>query len=102
MNATPLSSQLLKQQLLLSGKIFRRPIDDNGRALVFADATEALKVDEACRKRGRPRLNWAREIRRHALQINHGGDDYGALMADALKWKSLVHDYIRRQGTEIP
>ena len=59
----PLSSVLLRRQLLMFGKIARLPAESAIRQLIFEDGTCIPKV-LTNRKRGRPRQEWAVELQK--------------------------------------
>ena len=93
MQARPLSQQLLKQQLNLFAKIYRRPNTDIGRSLVFEPSSDTLLIHSLSRRRGRPRLDWATEIWKHAVRMNSGAMSIGRLMGDARQWKESAELY---------
>ena len=92
-HARPLSLQLLEQQLLLFGKIFRRPDEDIMRQMVFNPGCETLRTSRIGRARGRPRLSWSTEVYKQATLLNHGSDSFGMLMADAGEWGARVRAF---------
>ena len=92
-HARPLSLQLLEQQLLLFGKIFRRPDEDIMRQMVFNPGSETLRTSRIRRARGRPRLSWSTEVYKQATLLNYGSDSFGMLMADAGEWRARVRAF---------
>ena len=68
-DATKLSDLLLEQQLLVFGKIFRKPVNDVLRKAIFEEESDTLKLCTKTRKRGRPKLAWATEVRKIALLV---------------------------------
>ena len=68
--AIPLSKLLLEQQLLAFGKVFRRTSSDPLRKAIFQPTSDELVTSTTKRRRGRPKLNWAVEVRKIALVIS--------------------------------
>ena len=67
--AVQLSKLLLEQQLLVFGKIFRRPPHDVLRQSVFEANSGVLQVHAKRRRRGRPKLSWAVEVQKVAMEV---------------------------------
>ena len=95
MSGRQLSTSLLELQLGLFGKIFRRPQNDPLRQVVFRDQSSNLTIDMKCRRRGRPKLSWAVEVRKIAVQIS-GTSSLEDIMTDPSGWKMDVKKFCRR------
>ena len=96
MEARPLSIMLLEFQLKYFAKVFRRPDPDCIRALIFQPDASTLISSDIKRRRGRPRLDWAVEIRKHAIRIA-GERCLNTLMTSPFLWKKEVRDYCRNR-----
>ena len=64
--AEPLSTCLLRQQLRYFGKLAGRDNEDPGRACIFEPGGLGDVTPVGVRRRGRPRLEWGAEMRKHA------------------------------------
>ena len=93
-NSYPLSAMLLEHQLSYFAKIFRQWDTNLSRSLIFQPTSSVLQLSDIKRRRGRPRLNWATEVRKHAERIAEGRslDD---LMATHVFWKKEITRYCR-------
>ena len=91
-DAIPLSKLLLEQQLLYFGKLFRLPLGDCRRRMIFDSQSSALKTRTLKRRRGRPRANWAIEVDTH-VNLIIGCQRW--IMNVPLLWKQLVRQYCR-------
>merc|ERR1712079_452258 len=67
-----LSRRLTREQLLYLGSLARRPDDDPIRQLIFESSGLKPRNVEGPRRRGCPRLEWATEVLKHA--VNAAGD----------------------------
>ena len=92
-NSRKLSVLLLQQQLGLFGKIFRKASDDIIRQVVFEAGTDQLVIDSRRRRRGRPKLSWAVELQKIAIQISGGRMYLQQMMANPLVWRSSVKQW---------
>ena len=88
-----LSKMLLEQQLVVFGKVFRRPTHDLLRKAIFQPTSDELRINGTKRRRGRPKLSWAVEVRKVAMQISP--IQLGQNMGNAIKWKQSVRRYCR-------
>ena len=92
-----LSETLLRRQLHLLAHVARKPTHDPVRLCVFKPHTAELKVRPAKRRRGRPRLTWATEIHKHAVQIAGSVDNLYDVLADSpaarASWQASVQQY---------
>lgn len=86
--AVPLSKLLLEQQLLSFGKVFGKPSFDLLRKAIFQPMSDALVANTTKRRRGRPKLSWAVEVRKIAMVISP--IQLGLDMEHANKWKQKV------------
>ena len=86
-----LSILLLQQQLGLFGKIFRKPFDDVVRRAVFEVGSDEVKMHSKRMRKGRPKLYWATELHKIAVQISGGGGErLQKAMANVYGWKAAV------------
>ena len=95
LSAQTFSKQLLEQQLILFGKIYRRSNADISRQMVFEASTDSLRIAGFVRARGRPRLNWSQEVHKRAVLLNGGSTGIGPLMVDEVSWKKAVREFCR-------
>ena len=91
-----LSNLLLEQQLVAFWKIFRKPEDDIMRQIMFQSMSSQLQIHMVKRRRGRPKLNWANEVDKHAQIIGDGM--MKTSMADPIQWKEMVRTYCRKNN----
>lgn len=91
--APKLSYLLLEQQLLVFGKIPRRPPDDVLRKAVFEDNSDVLHLYRKHRRRGRLKLSWAVEVRKVAIQISPAHLETELLQESS--WKKSVRKFCR-------
>ena len=91
--APKLSNLLLEQQLLVFGKIYRKPSEDILRRAVFEEESDMLKVYNKKRRKGRPKLAWAVQVRKIAMLVC--ANDLGTTMGNAIKWKTIVRKFCR-------
>ena len=82
----PYSQQLLKQQLLLFGKIARAPRTDSLRKLTVCHLSLRPAASTYVRRVGRPRSEWAAKLREHALRIAND-----AVIAHPAKWRAAIN-----------
>ena len=91
-----LSNVLKERQLLLMGKIARKPAGDPLRSCVFSRDTYTPRVIDA-RRQGRPRKTWTREVYRESLQIAGSEQSLSALWQDSRQaktdWRQKVRDH---------
>ena len=95
-----LSNLLLEQQLLVFGNIYRRPSHDVLRQAIFEEHSVVLQVHAKNRRRGRPKLAWATEVEKMALQVT--SDTLSTSMADAACWKKNAQKFCRAQCSMPP
>ena len=91
--AQQLSTTLLEQQLGLFGKVYRRSPTDVVRKVVFQPDSHELLMDDKCRRRGRPKLSWAVELRKIAIQLSGSTEKLLALMGNVSSWKGVVKKF---------
>ena len=77
------------------GIIFRRPQNDPLRQVVFRSDSADLNLDTKCRRRGRPKLAWAIELRKVAIQISGGSERLPGMMGNPCAWKSAIKYWCR-------
>ena len=97
-DARPLSSYLLEHQLKYFGTLFRKADTDIGRKLVFKPSSDHLVHADFRRRRGRPRMAWAVEVRKHALEIV-GEQNLSQAMQVHTAWRTSVRKYCTNKGT---
>ena len=83
----PLTVLLRKQQLLLYGRVARQSNDHPMRAATFAPGTLRPAVDVYIRKVGRPRMAWATEVGKLALQAAGGLRRLDETIANKVAWR---------------
>ena len=87
---THLGRQLVKQQLLLYGKVARSPNADPPRMLTFLPGTLLPVTGHYVRRIGRPRNEWAamlyKEICKMGTGLRHS-------IYIELEWRRAVYDY---------
>ena len=87
------TQQLLREQLLLFGRIARSPDSDMLRELTFIPSTLQPATERFVRKVGRPRLEWASCVAKVAHTIVGANGNLFAAVQDAAGWRQRVHDY---------
>ena len=93
-----LSKLLLEQQLLAFGKVFRKPSFDLLRKAIFQPMSDALVANNTNRRRGRPKLRWAIEVRKIAMVISP--IQLGCDMGHANIWKRKVRLFCRGDNND--
>ena len=86
------TSQLLKAQLLLLGRIARAPEGDPLRALTFRNSSLRLATDKYVRRVGRPRNEWAAQLLREA-RLSARGQGLEDLIKHESLWRAAVTKY---------
>ena len=85
--------QLLKQQLLLYGKIARAPDSDALRKLTFCDGSLQAASDKYVRRVGRPRHEWATQLHGNVLKVVGTRNVKDTVYGEA-SWKIMVNRYL--------
>ena len=96
----PASKRLLQQQLVYFGKLVRRDGNDPVRASVLeADSLDPRGL-ESKRRVGRPRLECATEIRKHAAQAAGSQDALNQILLcpNSANW---LHDWRQTVGKYV-
>ena len=93
-HAPLLSAMLLEQQLKYFGKVYRRLDTDITRKFVFESSSDQLVEASFKKRRGRPRLSWATDLRKHALNITCN-QPVGPAMQFEHAWDLAVRRYCR-------
>ena len=101
MNVSPLANTLLEHQLNYFGYLFRQRDDHICRKLIFQSTSSELVQMKFKRKRGRPRMNWAEELKKHALTLADGEQNFQELAMHKNNWKNAVHKYCRNSNLTI-
>ena len=96
--ARPLSTRLLQQHLIYFSKLARSDGRDPARACIFAEGSlEAAPLDDI-RRRGRPRLEWGTEVRKHVLRAAGDLQRFAQLSGIAggsdKQWRQHVSTYV--------
>ena len=90
-----LGKQLLKQQLLLYGKVVRAPKHDPVRSLTFIPGGREPATCKYIRKVGRPRNEWAAMLGKECSKMSvQMGVNIGQIIHIVRDWRAAVHEYI--------
>ena len=84
------SLQLLRQQLLLFGRVARAPDDDCRRRLTFCPGSLQPATSRYVRRVGRPRAEWAPKLMETAIQAWSSADQVSRLIQDETTWRWAV------------
>ena len=87
------SSHLLKQQLLLFGRVARAPDNDVLRKITFMPGTLQPVTETFIRKLGRPRHEWAPQLTKEALSFAGTYASLEAMLSDEGRWYQAVQKY---------
>ena len=82
--------QLLRQQLLLFGRVARAPPTDPLRRLTFVPGSLQSATGVYVRRVGRPRNEWAVMLEKEARKVH---TNLNQIVHDELEWKKAVADY---------
>ena len=90
----PLTQQILKQQLVLIGRVAMAPAGDPLRRDTFVDHTLRPQIGRFIGRRGRPRQNWTSEVMREG-QHRFGHAAFHNLLSDtsqgaSARWRQEV------------
>ena len=96
--AQPISTQILKQQMVLMGRVARGDLGTDARRAFFAEGTHRLRPGSMPRPVGRPRCTWRDSVYQHCLKAagseqqlaNYFQSGPGA----ANRWRSAIVQYI--------
>ena len=91
----PLSSLLLRRQLMFFEKIVRLPSESILRKLVFQGHSYELRTSESCR-RGRPRQEWSNELQKIVDQMLLHDSERREIIKDPQRWKNKVWHFTKR------
>ena len=86
-----LSEALLKQQLMLFGRVARAESNDVIRQLVFVGGTLWPMTDTFVRRRGRPKNEWTKLVRAEAFKLVGQEGNLEQSVQDQHVWKMLVN-----------
>ena len=90
----PYTMQLLKQQLLLYGKVARSRDDDPLRKLIFCPGSLEPATSRRVRRVGRPRNEWAVKLTEIGISITGSMNALNNLVREAAAWRRLLnHKY---------
>ena len=87
------SSQLLKQQLLLLGRVAHAPAHDVLRRLTFVGESLQPMTHRFVRKVGRPRQEWAPKMLKEGLEMVGSMSDLQEVLKEEMVWHSAVNKY---------
>lgn len=85
------TTQLLKQQLLLYGRVARAPDTDLLRQLTFCPGSLRPATDRYVRKIGRPRNEWAPMLEKEVAKMLPNIVDRMNCMKNPIEWKHCVY-----------
>ena len=80
----PIAKRLLRERLLLYGRVARAPAGDELRKRTFKHGTLRPLTQKYVRRIGRPRNEWASQIEKHAVLVGaevHGGGIWKAAVS---------------------
>ena len=86
--------QLLKQQLLLYGKVARSPQEGALRGLAFCNGSLRPAADRFVRRVGRPKDEWARKLNEAAQKVA-GNNRLEDLVYDENSWNVIINRYFK-------
>ena len=86
----PYGRQLLKQQLLLFGRVARAPSSDPLRRLTFVPGSLRPVTGHYVRRVGRPWNEWAVMLERKAHKLHA---NFNQIVHIEMEWKRAVHGY---------
>ena len=86
-----LSESLLKQQLMLFGRVARAESNDVIRQLVFVGGPLCPVTDTFVRRRGRPKNEWTKLVRAEAFKLVGQEGNLQQSVQDQHVWKMLVN-----------
>ena len=94
---SPLSRQLLREQLILFGRIASLTDESVLRNTIFQNGSCHPKLFEGVHRRGRPRNTWIGSVSTRALQIAGGQNNLTTVLsgpAAVQNWKRSVKQYL--------
>ena len=92
----PLTCALQRHQLLLFGRVARKPDGHPMRDVTFCPGTLHPATDRYVRKIGRPRLDWAGGVLKLALEAAGSLALLEQAVQDDFAWRSIVEAYVHR------
>jgi len=87
----PMDRQLLKQQMVLYGRIARSPQSDPLRLLTFVPGGLEPATSRYIRRVGRPRNEWVTMVQKECFKMSAR---YAECIYDEQEWRRAVHTYI--------
>ena len=88
------TTQLLKQQLILYGKIARSGPDDALRKVTFCPGSLRPIAEKYLRKVGRPRSEWASKLYPEAVRVAGSAAQLDTLLSSAENWRAKVGEVL--------
>ena len=92
-NQTPYSSQLLRHQILLFGKIGRTCDEDVLRKMTFVPGSVQSATTRLSRRPGRPRNEWAKCLHDRILTGFNTEEELLECLRDATQWKDFTLNF---------
>ena len=89
----PYSSQLLRQQLILFGKVARAEDTDVLRCITFCPSSLHPLLDKYVRKVGRPKHEWPKMLLKEAVVMAGSLHYVETLIRDPIRWKARVFQH---------
>ena len=89
------STKLLRQQLLLFGKIARMPAGTPLRDILLEPGSCRLRTTQGIRNRGRPRTSWPCAVRAEAVRIVSGEQHLVEIIGNVKAWRKCVCESIK-------
>ena len=86
----PLGRHLLKQQMLLYGRIARAPASDLLRNLTFVPGTQSPATSRYIRRVGRPRNEWTVMLQKESYKMSAEAD---RMLHQPMEWRRAVERY---------
>ena len=93
---TPLSRTLMRQKLLIFGKVVRAPASSVLRDSAFCPGQLRPATDRYVRKVGRPRREWVTEVSKVAEQVAGAHGRLADVVCCRVTWERLVDSFMAR------
>ena len=93
---TRYSDLLLRQQLILFGKVARAEDTDILRRMTFRPGSFTPVTDSYVRNVGRPHHEWAKMLLKEASRLMGPSESLTYLVRDTIRWKARVFEYTSR------
>jgi len=93
---TPYSALLLRQLVVLFGKIARAEDTDILRSMTFCPGSLTPVTDLYVRNVGRPRNEWAKMLVKEAPRMTRPPESLSHLVYDTIRWRASVFEFTAR------